>query len=378
MKEQDAKDLLNKYLTGNCTDEEKGLVETWYLQHEIKDLPQISEEDKEKQLDEVFSSLPIPHNPKRHIFSWPGIAAAAVALITLGSALYFYHHKLPKQEVAPKQYVNDIKPGGNKAVLTLADGRKVTLDNAANGDIAKQAGVTITKTKDGQLVYEVAKVNEDPDAPNSLNTITTPKGGQYQISLPDGSNVWLNAASSLRYPLRFNKKERKVELTGEAYFEVSHNPAIPFKVKTNTQEVEVLGTHFNISSYQDDENIKTTLLEGSVKVSQIQSKASKLLKPGQQAIVTNTINITNVDPEQAIAWKENLFMFNEDNLDHIMRMIARWYNVDVVFNDDSLKTELYSGSVSKFVNVSHVLKKLELLGGIQFTVEDRTIKISRR
>ncbi|NRF41918.1 FecR family protein [Pedobacter foliorum] len=378
MKEQDAKDLLKRYIAGNCTEQEKGLLETWYLQHEIKDLSQIAEEDKEKQLDEIFSSLPIHHNHARRISLWPGIAAAAVALIALGSALYFYRYKLPMQEVAQHQYVNDIKPGGNKAVLTLADGRKVVLENAANGDIAKQAGVTITKTKDGQLVYEVAKVNEDPDAPNPLNTITTPKGGQYQISLPDGSNVWLNAASSLRYPLGFNKKERKVELTGEAYFEVAHNAATPFKVKTNTQEVEVLGTHFNISSYQDDENIKTTLLEGSVKVSQIQSKVSKLLKPGQQAIVTNTINVTNVDAEQAIAWKEDLFMFNEDNLDHIMRMIARWYNVEAVFNDESLKTELYSGSVSKFVNVSHVLKKLELMGGVQFTIENRIIKVSKK
>ncbi|ATP57191.1 anti-sigma factor [Pedobacter ginsengisoli] len=378
MKEQDAKDLLKKYVAGNCTEEEKGLLETWYLQYEIKDLPQIAEEDKEEQLDEVFRSLPIHRSPIRVVSLWPRIAAAAMVLIILGSGLYFYRHKLPKEELVRHEHVNDIKPGGNKAILTLADGRNITLDDAANGSIAKQAGVTISKTKDGQLVYEViASANDDVDAPYSLNTITTPKGGQYQISLPDGSKVWLNAASSLSYPLRFNKKERKVELTGEAYFEVAHNTALPFKVKTANQQVEVLGTHFNVNAYQDEKSAKTTLLEGSVKISQIQSNVSKLLKPGQQAIVTNAISVIDVDTEEAIAWKDNLLMFNEDNLDHIMRMIARWYNVEIVFNDDSLKTELYSGSVSKFANVSHVLKKLEQLGGVRFTIDDRTIKISR-
>ncbi|WP_316792587.1 FecR family protein [Pedobacter frigoris] len=378
MREQNAKELLRKYIAGNCTEEEKGLLETWYLQYEVKDLSQVSEEEKEKQLDEVFSSLPIHHSSSRRISLWPRIAAAAAVLIILGSGFYFYRHKLAKEELVQHEYVNDIKPGRNKAILTLADGRNITLDDAANGSIAKQAGITISKTKDGQLVYEViANANEDIDAPYSLNTITTPKGGQYQISLPDGSKVWLNAASSLSYPLRFNKKERKVALTGEAYFEVAHNKVTPFKVKTATQEVEVLGTHFNVNAYQDEKSAKTTLLEGSVKISQIQSNVSKLLKPGQQAIVTNTISVVDVDLEESIAWKDNLLMFNEDNLDHIMRMIARWYNVEIVFNDDSLKTELYSGSVSKFANVSHVLKKLEQLGGVRFTIVDRTIKISR-
>jgi len=379
MLKQEAKDLLRKYLAGNCTEEERGLLETWYLQHEIKDLPQISEEEKEKQLDEVFNSLPIHHSPARKIFLRTRIAAAAVFLITLGSGLYFYRYKLVREEAVQHQYVNDIKPGGNKAVLTLADGSNITLDDVANGDIAKQAGVTITKTKDGQLVYKVvASPSKGLGALSSLNAITTPKGGQYQISLPDGTKVWLNAASSLRYPLKFGNIERKVELTGEAYFEVAHNKALPFKVKTTTQEVEVLGTHFNVNAYQDEDNVKTTLLEGSVKISQMESKVSKLLKPGQQAMVTNIISVSDVDTEEAIAWKENLFVFNEDNLDHIMRMVARWYNVAIVFNDDSLKTELYSGSVSKFSNVSQVLKKLELVGGVHFTIEEQTIKISRK
>lgn len=381
MREQEAKDLLKKYLAGNCTEEEKGLLETWYLQHEINELPQISEEQKEMQMDEVFSALPIHQNSPRRVSLWPRIAAAAVVLMVLGSGIYFYYYKSANLEAVQHQFVNenDIKPGGNKAVLTLADGRNITLDDAANGDIAKQAGVTIKKTKDGQLVYEVvAKANDGADTQNSLNTIATPKGGQYQISLPDGSKVWLNAASSLRYPLRFSNKERKVELTGEAYFEVAHNPAMPFRVKTATQQVEVLGTHFNIDAYQDENSTRTTLLEGSVKILQTQSNISKLLKPGQQAVVTSTISVRSVDAEQAIAWKDDLFMFNGDNLDHIMRVVARWYDVEIVFNDAELKSELYSGSVSKFVNVSHVLKKLELLGGVHFTIEGRTIKVSKR
>ncbi len=379
MPQQEAKDLLKKYLAGNCTEKEKGILETWYLRHEVNNLPEISEKEKQKQLNEVFSSLPVHHGPVRKIPLRRLIASAAAAmvLITLGLSLYYYK----QQEVAPaeKQYAHDVKPGGNKAILTLADGRNITLDDADNGDIAKQAGVTITKRKDGQLVYQVVATSiEHLDTTYPLNTITTPKGGQYQVRLPDGSKVWLNAASSLSYPMRFSKNERKVELTGEAYFEVVHNSKMPFKVKTADQLVEVLGTHFNVNAYPDETDSKTTLLEGSVKISQTRSNVSKLLKPGEQAVVTNAIEVKSVDTEQAIAWKEDLFMFNEDNLDHVMRMIARWYNVEVVFKDNELKKELYSGSVSKFVNVSHVLKKLEMVGGVAFTVQGRTISVSKK
>ncbi len=378
MRQQETKDLLKKYLSGNCTEAEKGLVETWYLQHEIKELPQISEELKKKQLDEIFRSLPIQHDAKRIISLWPRLAVAGMVLIGLGLSIYLYQHRQPEQlAIAKSEVVDDLKSGEDKAVLTLSDGRRIALDETDSGDITNEAGVIVTKTKDGQLLYEET-ATASADIPSPLNTITTPKGGQYQVRLPDGSNVWLNAASSLRYPLRFSKMERQVELTGEAYFEIAHHPSIPFKVKTATQEVEVLGTHFNVNAYADEASVKTTLLEGSVKVTQTQTHVSKLLKPGQQAIVTNAISVRHVDTEQFVAWKDNLFMFNEDKLEHIMVMVGRWYNVDVVFIDSELRKELYSGSISKFVHVSQVLKKLELLGDVHFTLTDRTIKVTRK
>ncbi|MFA6944506.1 MAG: FecR family protein [Pedobacter sp.] len=328
--------------------------------------------------------------------------AAAVIIMALTSGLYFYLNKptgpqLTTQKSYPKK--NDIAPGGNKAILTLADGSKISLSDAANGEIAKQAGISITKTSNGQLIYSIA--DRQPvrsvvgsttnDQQLAYNTIETPKGGQYQINLPDGSKVWLNAASSLRFPASFTGNERKVELSGEAYFEIAHitlpsggnhtgakkgsvNEAMPFKVISGNQTVEVLGTHFNINAYSDEPSIRTTLLEGSVRVllpsppgKGLDMNFSKLLKPGQQSKVNETINVFNVDTEEVVAWKNGYFMFNNENIQSIMRKVSRWYNVDVEYQGNISQKALW-GSLSRFKNVSELIDMLELTGSVHFKI----------
>ena len=202
---------------------------------------------------------------------------------------------------------------------------------------------------------------------------------QFKVILPDGTLVYLNAASELRYPVAFTGSERKVELTGEAYFEVTKNKAMPFIVHTAKGDIQVLGTHFNIMAYSDDPSMKTTLLEGSVKISQPAKNITKMLKPDQQAVLSDIgIKVIDVNAEDAVAWKDGIFLFNDDHLDDIMKKISRWYNVDVEFNDETLKKEMYSGTVSRFAQVSQVLKKLEALGGVSFRIEPHKIIVARQ
>ncbi|HEY0176147.1 MAG TPA: FecR domain-containing protein, partial [Pedobacter sp.] len=264
-------------------------------------------------------------------------------------------------------------PGGNKAVLTLADGSKISLTDAVNGALAEQAGITVNKTKDGQLIYTVSKIRPGTDSA-AYNTIETPKGGQYQVILPDGTSVWLNAASSLRYPAFFTGNERKVQLEGEAYFEVAKNPAMPFRIVSKGQVAEVLGTHFNINSYQDEPGIKTTLLEGSVRVLNSRSHTAVLLKPGQQSntAIDGTTTLRNVNPEQYVAWKSGKFIFADANIESIMRQVSRWYNVEIEYKGDISK-EKFGGRASRFTNVSELLEILELTDQVHFDIHGRRI-----
>ena len=209
----------------------------------------------------------------------------------------------------------------------------------------------------------------------SFNTITTPRGGQYQVVLPDGSMVLLNAGSSLTYPTLFTGAERKVELTGEAYFEVAHNPAMPFRVCSKGQVVEVLGTHFNINAYDDEPGIKTTLLQGKVKVTATVKKQTLILQPGEQAFLgISAFNEHDVDVDQAVAWKNGLFMFDGDDIQQVMRSISRWYDVDVTYKG-AAPADLFSGSVSKFSNVSEVLNTLQATGKVHFSIEGKNINV---
>ncbi|MNK03729.1 fec operon regulator FecR [compost metagenome] len=313
--------------------------------------------------------------PIRNYFKY---SVAAAIFVVFSVVLYFYindNRQAKQGDLTAQHQGNDVNPGGNKAILTLADGSKISLTDAGNGELAKQAGIVVTKTKDGQLVYEISKGNAA--ATEVLyNTINTPAGGQYQINLPDGTTVWLNALSSLRYPTVFNAARRKVVLTGEAYFEVAKNPNQPFVVTTNgagkAQDVTVLGTHFNINSYQNEDATKTTLLEGSVKVAA--SAQDVTIKPGQQAILNNTLKVMNVDVTQAIDWKNGNFYFNDENIESIMRKLARWYDIDVIYKGQIPSID-FGGEISRTKKLSEVLKVLETTRTIHFKIEGRRVTV---
>lgn len=298
---------------------------------------------------------------------------AAAAVLILAFASVFIYELREKQHV----FTTDIAPGGNKAILTLANGKKISLSDVADGDLIKEAGLSISKTASGHLVYNI--VNEDQSSSgNETNTITTPNGGEWQIRLPDGSNVWLNAASSLEYPLNIrNAATRSVKLTGEAYFEVTKDSAHPFIVETEKQKLEVLGTHFNINSYADERATRTTLLEGSVRVSALTNSSEyEILKPGEQSVLSaQGIKINTVDTDESIAWKKGYFMFNNEKQESILRKISRWYNIKVEYADEEAKDVMYYGTVSRFDKISQVLHKFEQTGEVRFEMQGNKLVV---
>lgn len=403
MQKKEATDLLKKYLAGNCSEEECGLLETWYLKYEEKTLPEVSQEAKDVQLEEIWAFLSkrmertfeeaIPSIPLRKTpLVWAKIAVAATVLFVLSIGFYFYN--IPdKTGMAPREQLSqsEINPVHQKAMLTLADGRRITLDEAENGEIAEQGGVIITKTKDGQLVYEgsanegsankgsaTEKSTTETAAAargNALNKIETPKGGQYQVNLPDGTKVWLNAASSLSYPASFTGDKREVKLLGEAYFEVAKNKNMPFVVHSKGQEVEVLGTHFNVNAYPDEAKTKTTLLEGSVKVKLLVAKGTALLKPGQQSVYEgDQLDVNAIDVAEVIAWKEGYFLFQDEDIRSIMRKIARWYDVEIVYAANISPKEL-GGRISRNKSLDYVLRTLSRTDKFNFKVEGRRVTV---
>ena len=297
-------------------------------------------------------------------YKW--LAAAAVLALALTVTLRIQNHSSKKHV-----FLTDIAPGGNKATLTLANGRKISLNDIANGDLIKEAGLSISKTTNGQLVYNIEKNSAIADD-QQVNVISTPNGGEWQIRLPDGSLVWLNALSSLEYPLNIGTTTvRKVKLKGEAYFEVAKDSKHPFIVETDKQKLEVLGTHFNINSYTNESLTKTTLLEGSVRISAIQNlNEYQVLKPGQQSVLSeNGIEIKAVDTDESVAWKNGYFMFNNEKQESILRKIARWYNVKVEYADKEAKDVMYYGTVSRFDKISQVLRKFEQTGEVRFEMQ---------
>ena len=257
-------------------------------------------------------------------------------------------------------------PGRDNAILTLSDGTTIVLDSAANGTLAKEGAMQIAK-QNGQISYTGTAKAAVP----VYNTISTARGNQYQVVLADGSNVWLNAASSIRFPAAFSGSERRVQITGEAYFEVAHNAAAPFKVDVNGMEITVLGTHFNVNAYSDEASVKTTLLEGAVKLAK--GTAAGVLKPGQQAALGNDGKFairSDVDLDETVAWKNGVFIFNRRSLQNIMRQISRWYDVEVVYEGNPGGT--FSGVVSRQENISQVLKIMEV-NGVRFKLDGRKI-----
>ena len=335
-----------------------------YLMESMDEEAAIAEDSPSKEL------LP----GRSGILRWIPYAAACLLLLSLGGLLY-NRFVSPPEKAGLTEMVHDIPPGGNHATLTLENGSVITLDQLADGEIARQAGLTIRKTSDGQLVYETGNADAKEGLP-AYNTVTTPKGGQYRVILPDGTHVWLNAASSLRYPIRFNGATRQVELTGEGYFEVSANESAPFVVASSNQIVRVTGTHFNINAYPEEQSVQTTLLEGKVTVVSNDGKNSVSLKPGEQALLEREkLLVKAIDTEQAIDWKNGDFIFENEDIRSIMRRVARWYDVDIIYENGYQPNTGFFGQVSRSKNISEVLQVLELTGAVHFRIEGRTITV---
>lgn len=382
--------LLEKYNAGLANAEEKAFLEAYYdlFDQENDGLVNLDTVQKSNIKAEIFGGIKSqlsalePEETKTVSlfvkYKWLTIAAVFVVVSSL-TLLFFTKENVKQQVIAinKKPVKNTIVPGSNNAVLTLANGNQISLNDKENGVLASQSGVIITKNKDGQLQYQIKA-----DAPAGINTISTPRGGQYQLILVDGTKVWLNAASSITFPTQFNGAERKVEIIGEAYFEVAKNANKPFKVKSKNQVIEVLGTHFNVNTYDDEDADKTTLLEGSVSISKItngtlQTAGSKILKPGQQASVSGNqsqINVTVADEDEAVAWKNGYFKFNKADIQTIMRQVSRWYNVDVEYKGEMNK-DLFVGKINRSEHVEEVLSILER-SKINVAIKGRTIIIS--
>lgn len=368
--------LIQRYNQGLATAEEKALLENWYMQKSDS----LHLEDSEIDFNQIEAELRTrtlnhaglnhgeinQHSVKtKRRKLWPRIAAAASIILIAGMGLlYFVNESGTSNSGLNLAKHNDIAPGSNKAILTLANGQKIVLADAKNGELANEDDAVIRKTADGELMYNGKTANANESV---FNTISTPRGGQYTITLADGTKVILNAASSLKYPTGFKGKDRTVELIGEGYFEVAHNRAKPFKVISRGQIVEVLGTHFNINSYADEPSVKTTLLEGSVNVN------GTLLKPNQQAVLTvnNKINVMSIDVDEVVAWKDGLFKFDHTDMQTSMRQIARWYDVEVVYEGD-VKNEQFYGKIDRSYTLSEVLKVLKL-SKVNFRIEGKKI-----
>jgi hypothetical protein len=368
MNNQQVKELFKKYAEGKCNPEEVAWIESWYLKTSFNEtVPGHDEIEAAFKHDPNRSTK--HETPVRRLF-YLKIAAAAAIIASVSVSVYFlkFNGNTTQNNVAVVK--GDLPPGTNKAILTLGNGRQIVLTGAANGKIAVQGTTTINKTSNGQIVY-TGPGNDNPAV--IYNTVTTPRGGEYHLTLADGTDVWLNAASSVTYPTVFNGSNRTVQITGEAYFEVAPDKHKPFRVSTEGQTIEVLGTHFNINAYQDESAMKTTLFEGSVKISK--GNAHAILKPGQQAIVSSNASAVAItddfNADQVIAWKKGKFYFEYSDVQNVMRQIGRWYDVDIIYQG-KIPDKRLSGSFSKYMNASKALSILEY-AGVNFKIEGRKI-----
>lgn len=387
--------LLESYLKQEATEEERATLARWIEESgEDEQLSvlenawaafQMEDPMREDRMQTILegilggTSLRKPAIYRRGWFRWA--AAACIGMLMLGSYLLWRRGERAVMPVAgPQRLVAEVAPGGNKAILTLGNGSTIILDSAANGILAEQGKTSVSKQRDGVLAYE-GGTSRKPGAAGgvSYNTLTTPRGGQYEVRLPDGTRVWLNAASSLTYPTAFTGRNRKVTMTGEAYFEVAPDQQRPFEVETGGLRAEVLGTHFNINAYTDEAYIGTTLLEGSVRVRT--GKVALVLHPGEQGLTENTAGgrdntggiktAAQVNLEQVMAWKNGLFYFNHADIQTVMRQLSRWYDVEVEYQG-VLPARDFRGKMQRDLQLSQVLKFLEQ-SDVHFTLTGKKI-----
>ncbi|PWK77046.1 FecR family protein [Mucilaginibacter oryzae] len=363
----DAKQLINKLRTGQLGADEKSILESWYIVWGGDKEIDLDEDDLVKTLEQVESELPQLVRKNKKLTYWPRYVAAAATIILAISIFLFLFNRPQKANQQFATHITPITPGKNGARLILSNGRTIVLNAADKGPLAADGGSTVSKADEGQLKYVE---NDKHGNANTSNTLITSRGEQYRLLLPDGTKVYLNAGSSLKYPTSFSGAEKRaVELKGEGYFEVAKDAHHPFIVSSAGQEVEVLGTHFDISSYPDDAKALTTLLEGSVRIN------DKLLKPGQQAVVTaHQLKIFDTDAQSAIAWTKGRFHFNGENITGIMRCISRWYNIEVTFKGD-MRGKDFAGGFSRYDDVSTILDLLASTNHLHYTIEGRRVTI---
>ena len=372
--------LFERFLAGSCTPAEKQELAAMILSKEHEQTISGLLEDAwaetngnidmdKAKVDMLFESILAEPVPRRVYFlrKW-WLAASILFLLATGIGLWLASPlQTPKSSISHK--MQDISPGKEGAILTLADGKQVSLDTFKNATVALQGGVT-AKVVHGSLVYEGS------GDVMVYNTMSTPKGRQFMLTLPDGTQVWLNAASSIRYPVFFAGKDRSVTITGEAYFEVTKNKEMPFRVNlADKATVEVLGTHFNVNAYDNERSINTTLMEGLVRVSANKAASPIVLKPGEQAELNGTIKINkNVDVERIMAWKNGFINFEGATFEEIMRQLERWYNIEVVYENNKTPDVQLAGGMSRGVSLNDLLKQLGEMG-VHYKLNDRTLMI---
>lgn len=382
---KEAKELIEKYERGVCTPDEIKLLQKWF-HHLGEDEHSVLSEQELRAAMHSFGSNAQQHiNAERNRSRWLRIAAAASILLASCVGLFFY---LIPQNAGPElalhtDHLNDVAPGTNKAIITLPNGQSFHLTDTDHGSIAREAGLLISRTADGELVYEIIDQSELNKSEGRYSTIETPRGAQHQVLLPDGTRIWLNAASSIKFPTTFSTQhERIVELTGEAYFEVAKDETRPFIVKSQGQEVKVLGTSFNINGYNDEGITRTTLLEGSVQIRSTHQTGKTgnhvILVPGEQALLTETgFRVHQVGTQQAIDWKNGDFIFQQETLTQILNRVGRWYDVDIVYDPRVDRVQTFSGQVSRSKHLSEVLMILEATGEVQFAINEKRVVASK-
>ncbi len=359
------------------------LEELWEATAHHTDLPVDSETLYRRITDHSLFTERITLSKWRY---WWGVAAI---LLVISGSLLFKHWSTDEHinyvMSPPTEVLRTVTTApSDRPLLRLADGKVIDLDSVSGGLLAMEEGTQIT-LKGNELHYEGDLVDIDGNV--LKNSIITPKGRQYQVLLPDGSRIWLNAATTLTYPVKFGKDKREVEINGEAYFEVKRAKDWPFIVSTNVNQVEVLGTHFNVSAYEDDENAKTTLVEGSVKVTMLDSLPHAvpsrvqraILKPGQQAVATKgktTIKVDVIDPEEVVSWKENLFVFNNEEISEVMKKVTRWYDVEVEYLD-GMAGKRIGGSIQRFKKIEELMDALVETGLLHYQMKGGMVVIMK-
>ncbi|OWK68819.1 FecR family protein [Pedobacter sp. AJM] len=377
---QNLSHLIDQYLAGETTDQERNLLEQSYMKASArmseKDISDIHaariHEIGTKSWEDLMEK--IEGEGTKSVNLWPRIFAFAASVVVVFLAIYFLNRNREVDVNDANAVAHDVNPGTVGATLTLANGKKIRLTGAASGKLAQEAGVTITKSSSGSLIYEI---KDKTSSSGTKNTLSTANGETYQVRLPDGSMVYLNAASSLTYATSLIENGRRVvTLHGEGYFEVHKDKKHPFIVKTEKQEVEVLGTHFNINSYDDESAVSTTLIQGSVKVRS--GKIEQMLRPGEQSLNDGkTIKVSQVDVDSSIDWKNGDFNLDGVEFKIAMRKIARWYNVEVIY-EEAISDNIRSGGwVSRKNSLSAVLKSIEASGQVHFRIKGKQIYITK-